>query len=275
MSRKRWCALMLSAAACVLSCGFAAAEDLKVCASEIEAPYSTSDGKGFENRLAQVIADAMGRKLVTVWSNKAAIFLVRDYLDKNLCDVVMGLDTGDERVLTTKSYYRAGYVFVTRRDRNITATSWKDPQYEQMGNIAVRFSSPGEFILRKMGKYEDNANYLASLIGFKSRRNQYLQVPAERMVQEVTEGHADAAIAFAPEVARYVNSSPVPLNMIPISDSVERPDGQKEELQFDQSMGVRKDDPDLKAALDAAIDKAAVQIRQILDSEGIPPASRS
>jgi mxaJ protein len=187
---------------------------------------------------------------------------------------VMGLDTGDERVLTTKSYYRAGYVFVTRKDRNITATSWKDPQFEQMGNIAVRFSSPGEFILRQMGKYEDNANYLASLIGFKSRRNQYLQVAADRMVQEVAEGHADAAIAFSPEVARYVNSSSVPLTMTPISDPVEGPDGQSVMLQFDQSMGVRKDEPELKAALDTAIDKAAVQIRQLLRAEGIPLTPR-
>lgn len=275
MSRKQLCTLVFSAAAGVLTCGLAIAGDLKVCASENEAPYSMRDGTGFENYLAQVIANEMGRTLSFVWSSKPAIFLVRDYLDKKLCDVVMGLDTGDERVLTTKSYYRAGYVFVTRKDRNITATSWKDPQFERMGNIAVRFSSPGEFILRQMGKYEDNANYLASLIGFKSRRNQYLQVSTDRMVHEVAEGRADAAIAFAPEVARYVNLSPVPLTMNPISDSVEQPDGQKIELQFDQSMGVRKDDPDLKAALDAAIDKAAVQIRQILKAEGIPVAPRS
>jgi mxaJ protein len=271
MSRKHWCALMCSAAAGVLTCGLAMAEDLKVCASENEAPYSMRDGTGFENRVAQVIADVMGRKLVTVWTSKPAIFLVRDYLDQKQCDVVMGLDTGDERVLTTRPYYRAGYVFVTRKERHVSATSWKDPQFEQMDVIAVRFNSPGEYILREMGKYEDNANYLFSLVGFKSRRNQYVQVAADRLVQEVAEGHADAAIAFSPEVARYVKSAAVPLAMIPVSDPVVRPEGGSTELQFDQSMGVRKDDPGLKAALDAAIAKAAPQIRKILEAdEGIP-----
>jgi mxaJ protein len=273
MSGKRWFALAFSAA--VLFCGSAIAEDLRVCASENEAPYSMGDGTGFENRLAQVIADAMGRKLVTIWTSRPAIYLVRDYLDKGLCDVVMGLDTGDERVFTTKPYYRAGYVFVTRQDRHITATSWKDKQFEQMSTIAVRFSSPGEFILRQMGKYENTANYLKSLVGFKSARNQYVQVAADRLVQEVVDGHAQAAIAFAPEIARYVKSSPVPLVMIPISDTVERPDGQTTGLQFDQSMGVRKDDSALKAALDTAIDKAAAQMRRALEEEGIPLASRS
>src|SRR5262249_20897223 len=144
-------------------CAAALAEDLKVCASEVEAPFSMRDGAGFENRLAQLTANAMGRKLVMGWTSKPAIYLVRDYLDKKVCDVVMGVDTGDDRVLSTKPYYRAGYVFVTRTDRHITAKSWKDPQFEGMGTIAVRFSSPGEFILRQMGKYENTAIYLSSL----------------------------------------------------------------------------------------------------------------
>lgn len=275
MSRNRWCALALACSPAVLFGGSALAEDLKVCASENEAPYSMADGTGFENRLAQVVADVLGRKLVTVWTSRPAIYLVRDYLDKGLCDVVMGLDTGDERVLTTKSYYRAGYVFVTRQDRHVTATSWKDPQFGQMNTIAVRFSSPGEFILRQMGKYENTANYLKSLVGYKSSRNQYIQVDAERLVQEVADGHAEAAIAFAPEVARYVKASRVPLVMSPISDTVERPDGRTTALQFDQSMGVRKNDPTLKAALDAAIDRAADQVQKTLEAEGIPPAPRS
>ena len=53
------------------------------------------------------LADAMGRKAEFVWSEKPAIYLVRDQLDKKLCDVVIGLDTGDQRVLTSKPYYRA------------------------------------------------------------------------------------------------------------------------------------------------------------------------
>ncbi len=32
----------------------------------------------------------MGRKVQFVWSDKPAIYLVRDFLDKKLCDVVAG-----------------------------------------------------------------------------------------------------------------------------------------------------------------------------------------
>jgi len=228
------------------------------------------DASGFENRVAQAVADAMGRKLVTVWAPKPAIYLVRDYLDKNQCDVVMGLDTGDERVLTTKPYYRTGYVIVTRKDRQITATTWNDPQFRKLHTIAVRFNSPGEQILKQTGKYENTAIYLSSLVNFRSPRNQYLQIPADRLVQEVIEGRADAAIAFAPEVARYVKASHVPLSMALLTDPLVLPDGTEEILQFDQSMGVRKNDPELKAALDEAIDKATQQLLESLRAEGIP-----
>jgi mxaJ protein len=262
--------LLHASAVClaVTSIGYAA--DLRVCASETEAPFSMRDESGFENRLARIVADAMDRNLVTVWTPKPAIYLVRDFLDKNQCDVVIGMDSGDERVLTTKPYYRTGYVIVTRTDRHITATTWNDPQFKKLKTIAVRFHSPGEQILRQTGRYEDTAIYLSSLVGFKSPRNQYVQVPADRLIQEVINGNADAAIAFAPEVARYVSASKVPLTMKLISDPLVLPDGKKEVLQFDQSMGVRKNDPQLKAALDAAIEKAGAQLREPLEMEGIP-----
>jgi len=265
--------LRFTLCACALAIGFsgaASSADLRVCASETEAPFSMRDESGFENRVAKIVADTMDRKLVTVWTPKPAIYLVRDFLDKNQCDVVMGLDTGDDRVLTTKPYYRSGYVIVTRTDRHITATTWNDPQFKKLDTVATRFNSPGEQILRQTGKYENTAIYLFSLVGFKSPRNQYVQVPADRLIQEVIEGRADAAIAFAPEVARYVKASPVPLTMKLITDPLVLPDGKKESLQFDQSMGVRKNDPQLKAALDAAIDKATAELHKPLEADGIP-----
>jgi mxaJ protein len=74
---------------------------LRICASEVEAPYSAKDGSGFENKVAAALAKAMDKKPVFVWTSQPAIYLVRDLLDKQLCDVVIGLDAGDERVLTT------------------------------------------------------------------------------------------------------------------------------------------------------------------------------
>lgn len=243
---------------------------LRVCASEVEAPFSQKDGKGFENRLAEVLATAMGRKAQFVWSGKPAIYQVRDQLDPRLCDVVMGVDTGDARLLTSRPYYRTSYVLVTKADRNITATDWQDPQVKALGRFAIRFYSPGETVLKRLGKYEDNAAYLYSLVNFRSPRNQFVEVPGERLVTEVANGEAEIAFAFAPEVARYVKASQVPLRMAPAGTSVTRFDGTLVPLHYDQSVGVRKDDAALLAEIDAALAKARPQIDGILVEEGIP-----
>lgn len=243
---------------------------LRVCASEVEAPFSQKDGKGFENRIADVLATAMGRKAVFVWTSKPGIYQVRDQLDAKLCDVVMGVDTGDARVLSSKPYYRTSYVLVTRADRNITAADWQDPQIKDLGRFAVRFYSPGETMLKRLGKYEDNAAYLYGLVNFKSPRNQYVQIPGDRLVSEVASGEADVAFAFAPEVARYVKASQVPLRMSLAGNSITRFDGTDVPLHYDQSVAVRLDDAALLAQIDAALVTARPKIDEILADEGIP-----
>ncbi len=89
---------------------------LKVCAAENEMPYSNKKGEGFENKLAELVGKALGGKVEYVYLERPAL-LHTGILDKELCDVVIGVDKGDPRVLTTQPYYRSGYVFISREDR--------------------------------------------------------------------------------------------------------------------------------------------------------------
>ncbi|TXN07746.1 methanol oxidation system protein MoxJ [Methylobacterium sp. WL103] len=243
---------------------------LRVCASESQPPLSMKDGSGLENRIAAAVAEGMGRKAQFVWFAKPAIYLVRDGLDKKLCDVVVGLDTGDPRVLGTKPYYRSGYVFVTRSDKDLNVKSWADPRLKSVDHMVVAFGTPGEAMLKDIGRYEEDMAYLYSLVNFRAPRNQYTQIDPGRMVSEVVSGKADVAVAFAPEVARYVKASSTPLRMTPVPDDTVRSDGQRMPQSFDQSMGVRRDDAALQQALDAGIAKARPQIEAILKQDGVP-----
>ncbi len=245
-------------------------EALRICAAEEQSPLSLKDGTGLENRIAVALAEAIGRKPQFVWSNKPAIYLVRDYLDKGLCDVIVGLDTGDPRVSTTKPYYRTGYVFISKADKNLDVKSWSDPRLKKLDHIAVAFGSPSEAMLKEIGEYENNMSYLYSLVNFKSPRNQYTQIDPARMVNEVASGSADLAAAFAPDVARFVKASPTPLRMTLIDDDAARSDGQKVSQQFDQSVGVRLNDKELLTQLNAGLERAKPKIDQILTAEGVP-----
>jgi len=243
---------------------------LRICAAKKQAPLSMEDGSGLENKIGVALAEAMNRKPQFVWSEKPAIYLVRDYLDKKLCDVIVGLDTGDPRVASSKPYYRSGYAFITRSDRDLDLKSWNDPRIKGLGHIAVSFGSPGEVLLKDVGQYENNMAYLYSLVNFRSARNEYTQIDPPKLVGEVAAGTADLAVGFAPEVARYVKVSGTPLRFTLIADDAVKSNGEKVPQHFDQSVGVRRDDAALLAQIDAALLRARPKIEAILVAEGVP-----
>ncbi|MGH8488386.1 MAG: methanol oxidation system protein MoxJ [Gammaproteobacteria bacterium] len=248
----------------------AAAGPIRICAARNELPYSDAGRRGFENKIAEVVAAELRRPLEFVWAEKDAIYLVRDYLAKGLCDVVMGLDTGDPRVLTTKPYYRSGYVFIYRQDRGLNVQDWNSPDLRKLHRFAIIPGTPAETLLKRIGKFEGNFNYMHSLVDFKSRRNQYVRFDPERLVREVVDGEADIAILWGPLAARYVKRSTVPLTMVLIPDQNVRSDGEKVGHHYNQSFGVRKDDVALLRQLDQALESAATKITAILEAEGMP-----
>ncbi|SEA96535.1 methanol oxidation system protein MoxJ [Rubrimonas cliftonensis] len=262
--------LLAGAALSALAFAGHAAEPLRVCSSTQDAPFSTSARDGFENRIAEVLARETGRDLQHVWIDKPAIYLVHLGVDQGICDVVIGVDAGDTRLLSSKPYYRTGYVFVSRHDRDFEGARWQDADTPGFTRFSYRFHSPAETILKYTGRYEDNLAYTYGLIDFKSRRNQYINVPAERVIEEVVGREADLAIAFAPEVARYVRDSADPLRMTMISNEIERSDGVIIPLQYNQAVGVAKEKPGLLAEINAALESGAAEIRAILEAEGVP-----
>ncbi|ARC37326.1 methanol oxidation system protein MoxJ [Paracoccus yeei] len=264
--------LAVAGAAALTLVGPAMAEDttLRVCASTKDAPFSEKDGTGFENEIAKVLAVEMGARLDLVMIDKDAIYLVRDGIEKNLCDVLIGVDAGDERLLTTKPYYRSGYALVTRQDRNFQGDTWQAIDQDGFDTFSYRLHSPAETILKYTGRYEYNLIYQASLTNFEDRRNKYTQVPAGRVVSEVSAGNADLAIVFAPEAARYVRDSREPLRMTLITNEIERSDGVIIPLQYSQSVGIAKTRPELVEPIQKALDAGRDKIDAILKQEGIP-----
>lgn len=242
---------------------------LRICAAANELPYSANDESGFENKIAKILANELGRKVEFVWSEKAAIYAVRDQLDKNLCDVIIGTDTSDPRVLTSKPYYRAAYVFIQRKDSPLKIDSFDSPDIMKAHPIGFVQGTPAETMITKLDLYNDNINYVSSLTNFKDKRNSYTRIPPDRMVGEVASGKSELAIGFAPEVARYVKANDA-LKLTVIPDNNVRDDGERVPFHFDQSFAVRKNDKDLMTAINAALPGAQKKIDAVLKDEGIP-----
>ena len=85
---------------------------LRVCADPSNMPFSDESGKGFENKLAELVAAKTGRKSVAYTWFPMVTGFVRNTLRANRCDVIMGYAQGDELVQNTNAYYRSTYVLV-------------------------------------------------------------------------------------------------------------------------------------------------------------------
>lgn len=247
-----------------------AADELRVCAGKDELPYSNDQQQGFENEIAKVVGKAMNRKVTFVWWTDPR-YSVRDFLDKKQCDVLLGLDKGDPRVLNTKPYYKSSYVFVTRKDREIEISSWDHP-YLKERNFRLGFlpDSPAKNMMLEIGRFDDMFDYLTELTDFKSTRNRYIKIDERKLVNDVITMKLHAAALWAPSVAKYVAESTTPLNMVMIEDNATRANGSKIPMQYETVMGVRHGDDALKAELDKAITASQQEIDAILKKEHIP-----
>ena len=265
-------ALCLGAGLAVTQAYAEAGKPLKVCAAENEMPYSNKAGEGFENKLAELVGSALGRKIVYVtWSDPR--YYIRDTLDKGLCDIAIGVDKGDPRLLTTQAYYRSGYVFISRETDKLDLKNWDSDVLRKAKRIAFVPETPAEVMLRAIGRYNDMFNYSHELVGFKSRRNEYIKYETSKLVAEVSSGHAEVAALWGPSAARYVKESATPLVMTVIPDDNVRADGQKVGSHYSSSMGVRKNDPTLLAQLNKVIADNQSEITELLEKEGIPLVS--
>jgi mxaJ protein len=242
---------------------------LKVCAAENEMPYSNKAGEGFENKLAELVGSALGRKVEYITWNDPRYY-IRDTLDKGLCDVAIGVDSGDPRVLTTQPYFRSGYVFISRETDDLDLENWDSEVLRKAKRIAFVPGTPPEVMMRAIGRYNDMFNYSQELVGFKSRRNQYIKYESSKLVSEVSSGHAEVAALWGPSAARYVKASTTPLMMTMIPDDNVRADGQKVGFHYSTSMGVRKNDPTLLAQLNKVIEDKRDEITELLEEEGVP-----
>src|SRR5215468_5388153 len=86
---------------------------LRVCADPSNLPFSNEKGEGFENKIAELLAARLDRKLAYVWYPQATGF-VRNTLGAHRCDLIPGFPQGDELVQSTNPYYRTAYALIIK-----------------------------------------------------------------------------------------------------------------------------------------------------------------
>lgn len=258
--RRRFAAALL--ALCMIAVP-AGARELKVCADPNNMPFSNERGEGFENRIVEIVARELGARVSYVWWAQRRGF-IRSTLRAGLCDLVPGTPTGLEMLRTTTPYYRSTYVFVTREDQP-DIRSFDDPRLRNL-RIGVQLigddgaNSPPVQALARRG-------IVGKLQGFPVYGDYAADNPADPIIRAVAAGVIDVALAWGPTAGYFARKQPTKLRLTPVSPDA---DGALLPMTFDISMGVRRGDDALRAALDTALTRHGKDIDAILAEYGVP-----
>jgi mxaJ protein len=231
--------------------------EFKVCADQDNLPYSNSRQEGFENKIAQLIAQDLGKKLsYQFWYDRMGY--IRNTLNAHRCDVIMGTVAGNDMVLTSKPYYRSGYVFVTRKESNLNITDWDSPDLRK-GIIGVVGQTPPSRPIYDKGLMENARPY---------RIQRDLNLPPSFMIDDLVKGDIDIAIVWGPIGGYYAKQSKVPLVVVPVPEYEDTNVHGKE--YWNISVAVRKKDKERLAMIQEVLDRRHADIMKILDDFGIP-----
>jgi ABC-type amino acid transport substrate-binding protein len=107
-------------------------EALRICADPGNMPLSNTSREGFQNKIADVIAEAMGRHTTYFYRPYLERGLTRQTFKNNSCDVLMGMSPEAERMITSTPVYRTTFVLASRADRNYDFKDLDDPRLKEL-----------------------------------------------------------------------------------------------------------------------------------------------
>lgn len=226
---------------------------LRVCADPGTMPYSNEKEEGFENKIAQLLADKLGIPLVYTWLLQKSGF-IRKTLNAKRCDLIIGINAGNANVLNTNPYYRTSYAMVVPRDSGIEARRIGDPEMAHLRIGAVAGTPP---------------NHLLAMHRLLSRVRSYRRVVSthgEDMIRDLKNGIIDVALLYGPTAAYELKQQGLDAEMIPL-ESTGRGQGR---MDFFITMGVRKNEKDWKHTINAFLKENQEEITAILEDYGVP-----
>jgi quinoprotein dehydrogenase-associated probable ABC transporter substrate-binding protein len=237
---------------------------LRVCSDPNNLPFSNERQAGFENKIAELAARDMGRRLTYEWAPQRRGFMRRTLM-ANRCDVVMGVPAGFEMVRTTKPYYRSTYAFVSRRDRHLDVRSFDDPK---LAHLVIGIQITGDDYNNPPPAQALASRKLAANVRGYTVYGDYSKPDPQRdVVDAVADGTVDVAVVWGPLAGYFSRREPVPIDVVPVSPASE---AGPLRFTFDIAMGVRRDDHALHDALDGFVARNHAAIRRILQSYGVP-----
>jgi len=227
-------------------------------------PFSNQKGEGYENKIAELIANDWKSKLeYTWWPIRRGYYRM---LNGTYCDVIIESPAGVDQAGSTKPYYRSGYAFVSRKGSGLEdINSLADPRLKKLKigvNLFVSTDgehSPPEMALSRYG-------VVGNLRGYNTSYDENIR--PEDIINGVINKDVDVAIVWGPMAGYFVKKASAPLVLTPIA--AERDSATGFPMQYSIGMAVRRKDRELRDSLQTLLDRRASDIQAILKDYGVP-----
>src|SRR5580704_15083264 len=230
---------------------------LRVCADPRNLPFSNEKGEGFENRLAELLAAKLQKKIDYMYFPQATGF-VRMTLGAHRCDVIMGFPQGDDLVQGTNPYYRTAYALVSKQNSGLDDVTTLEDARLKGKHIGIVAGTPPATNMAVNGLMT-NAKPYPLMIDTR------VDSSAEAMITDLNKGDIDAAILWGPMAGFYAKNSNPPLHVTPLVKEKTGP-----QLVYRIGMGVRRADQNWKRLLNRLIQENQPEINKILSDYGLP-----
>ena len=242
---------------------------LRVCQDPNNLPFSSTNGAGLENRIADIFGKALGLP-VTYYSFPQRMAFIRNTLRFKLpgqdypCDIVMGVPVGFDQVSVTLPYYRSSYAMVFPVGIGLDGVKSSDDFLRldksrlDTLRIGVYDRSPASAWLNKHGLLERGVPYQI----LSADPSQY---PGEIIERDLAAGKIDVAIVWGPIAgyfARRVKSPQLKVVVLKSEPGVQ--------FDYQMAMGVRYGEPEWKRQVEALIQSKQAEIRVVLEEYGVP-----
>ena len=235
--------------------------EFRVCADQDLMPMSNSKQEGFENKIAEVIAKDLGKKLTyQFWYDRQGF--LRNTLNAKRCDVVMGTAQDNDALRTSKPYYRSGNVWVWRKESNYNISDWDAPDLRK-GFIGVIGQSPATIPMNEKDLIQNARPY---------RMQRDLNLPPSFLIDDLAKGEIDIAVVWGPIAGYFAKNNKVPMEvrLIPEYQNANAITAAKGKQYWNISIGVRKKDKERMTMINAALERNKDKIDKILDDYGVP-----
>ncbi|MET0706614.1 MAG: substrate-binding domain-containing protein [Tardiphaga sp.] len=228
-----------------------------VCADPHNMPFSTDKGEGFENKLAELFANKLGKGIAYAWYPQATGF-VRNTLAAHRCDVIMGAPQGDDMVQVTNPYYRTAYALVFKQGQGLEGVdTLEDPRLKGKRIGIVAGTPPGNNMATN--------GLMANAKPYPLVVDTRVDSSAEAMMRDLEAGNIDVGVLWGPMAGYYAQQARSPMTVVPLVKETTGP-----RLAYRIAMGVRFADQDWKRLLNRMIADNQPAINKLLLSYGVP-----